>query len=168
MEPEKQFPWDPIAEASRLWASHGWRSAAAGMAAITSVMRAHQILLARVDHALRPFDITFARYEVLMLLYFSRSGELPMKKIGQRLQVHPASVTNAIDRLESAGLVRRKQRPNDRRTAIIELTAEGLELALKATEVINREVFEAPGLPAHRISELVEILADLRSDAGDF
>ena len=70
------------------------------MAAVTSVMRAHQIMLARVDDALRPLGLTFARYELLMLLQFSRTGSLPLSKIGSRLQVHPASVTNVVDRLE--------------------------------------------------------------------
>ena len=71
------------------------------MALVTSIMRTHQILSARVDATLAPFNLTFARFEVLMLLDFSRAGRLPLGKIGQRLQVHPASVTNAIDRLVS-------------------------------------------------------------------
>ena len=69
------------------------------MRAATSVFRVQQILLARFDEALRPHDLTFARYEVLVLLTFSRTGELPLKVIGSRLMVHPTSVTNAIDRL---------------------------------------------------------------------
>ena len=54
---------------------------------------------------LRPFGLTFARYEVLMLLSFSTKGSLPLGKIGERLQVNAASVTNAVDRLEAQGLV---------------------------------------------------------------
>jgi DNA-binding MarR family transcriptional regulator len=165
---DKQFPWDPIAEAERQWSAHGWRGAAGGMAAVTSVMRAHQLLLSRVDKVLREYDITFSRYEVLMLLYFSRSGQLPLKKIGQRLQVHPASITNSMDKLLSAGLVRREQDPTDRRTAVVDLTPEGRALALKATEAINRDAFESVGLPSDRVRDLIDILAELRSTAGDF
>jgi len=40
---------DPIAEAARQWVAHGWDQAAGGMAAITSLMRAHQIALGRVS-----------------------------------------------------------------------------------------------------------------------
>ena len=96
------LPFDPIEAARGTWAERGWVDAADGMAAVTSVMRAHQIMLARVDDALRPLGLTFARYELLMLLQFSRTGSLPLSKIGSRLQVHPASVTNVVDRLESA------------------------------------------------------------------
>ena len=77
----------PIAEARKNWENAGWEAAADGMALVTSIMRAHQVLLARVDTALAPFRLSFARYEVLMLLSFSQTGRLPLGKIGQRLQV---------------------------------------------------------------------------------
>ena len=166
--PPKHFSWDPIAEARRQWAAHGWRGASSGMAAVTSIMRARQILLARAEVALQPYGITFSRYEVLMLLYFSRSGQLTMKKLGQRLQVHPASITNAMEKLVGADLVRREPDPNDGRSALIALTPKGRELALGATETINREVFESLGLAPDRLAQLFDILSELRADAGDF
>ncbi|RJK94974.1 MarR family transcriptional regulator [Vallicoccus soli] len=138
------------------------------MAAVTSLMRAQQIVLARVEAVLRPLGVTFARYELLVLLHFSRAGSLPMAKIGARLQVHPTSVTNAVDRLEAAGLVRREQHPSDRRTTLVALTPAGRDLALAATARLNAEVFAAPGLDAERARRLVDVLADLRRDAGDF
>src|SRR5918997_2806618 len=94
--------FDAIAEARRQWEAHSW-AAPAAMAATTSIMRAHQILLARTDEALRPFDLTFARYEALVLLAFSRQGALPLGKMGDRLMLHPTSVTNIVDRLERQG-----------------------------------------------------------------
>lgn len=159
---------DPIAEARRHWAEHGWASAADGMAAVTSLMRAQQIALGRVEAVLRRHGVTFARYEVLMLLYFSRTGSLPMAKIGERLQVHPTSVTNAVDRLEAAGLVRRAAHPTDRRATLVDLLDDGRELALAATKDLNAEVFDAPGLSAGGVTTLVELLTEMRHDAGDF
>ncbi len=161
-------PLDTIAEARRLWAEHGWADAADGMAAVTSLMRAQAIVLRRVENALRPFGITFARYEVLMLLYFSRQGSLPMSRIGERLQVHQTSVTNAVDRLEAAAYVRRRPHPTDRRATVVLLTAAGRELAEKATEVLNRDVFAEPGLGRNGAAALVRQLDVLRHDAGDF
>ena len=58
----------------------------------------------------RPYGLTFARFEALALLSFSRRGALPLGKIGDRLQVHPTSVTNTVNRLERDGLVRRAPR----------------------------------------------------------
>lgn len=159
---------DPIAEAARLWEEHGWGQAAPGMAAVTSLMRAQQLVLSRVEAVLRPLAISFARYEVLMLLYFSRRGTLPMRLISTRLQVHQTSVTNAVDRLEAADLVRRRPHPSDRRTTLVEITPAGRDLAVHATSVLNREVFGQPGLSARDTTSLVGILGRLRQDAGDF
>ena len=97
--------FDPIDRAGQLWAAH-WPDEEpdvyASMRAVTSIMRAHQILIAELDTMLRPFGITFSRYEALVLLVHSHEGALPLSKIGERLQVHATSVTNVIDRLETA------------------------------------------------------------------
>jgi DNA-binding MarR family transcriptional regulator len=160
--------FDPIAEARRQWEAHGWPEAAGGMAAVTSVFRAQQIYLARIDAALRPLELTFARYEVLMLLSFSRTGALPLNKVGARLQVHPTSVTNAVDRLEGRGLIRRVPHATDKRTTLAEITEEGRRVAMKATDAVNREVFDLPGLTGAQLDQLVGLLRELRAGAGDF
>lgn len=168
MAPSRPLRFDPIAEARRQWEAHGWAEAAGGMAAVTSVFRAQQIFLARIDAVLRPLELTFARYEVLMLLSFSRTGALPLNKVGARLQVHPTSVTNAVDRLERQGLIRRVPHATDKRTTLAEITEEGRRVALKATDAVNREVFDLPGLTAAQLDELVGLLGELRAGAGDF
>lgn len=168
MADQPALPRDPIAEAHRLWVDHGWPDAADGMAAITSIVRAQQIFLARIDQQLRDLDLTFARYEVLMLLHFSSRGSLPMAVIGSRLQVHPTSVTSAIDRLEAQGFVRREAHPTDRRTRLAVLTDAGREVALTATDRLNEAVFSAPGLSPNQVDQLVRVLRALRRDAGDF
>ncbi|MBT2531140.1 MarR family transcriptional regulator [Arthrobacter sp. ISL-48] len=159
---------DPIADARRNWEEHGWADVAASMAAITAIMRTQQILLARIEGALKPFRLTFARYELLALLSFARSGTLPMNKASALLQVHPTSVTNAVDRLESAGLVARSPHPTDGRTTLIELTAEGRTLAKSATAVLNTDVFGKSGFASEDIDELIRILGSFRRNAGDF
>ena len=168
MTDPSSLPFDPIAEARRQWQAHGWGEAAEGMAAVTSVMRVQQLMQARVDAVLRPLGLTFARYELLMLLHFSRRGALPITKASLRLQVHPTSVTNAVDRLEDAGLVTRSTHPEDRRAMLVALTPSGRELAERATKALNTEVFERPDLSSSDVSSLVDVLTRLRRDAGDF
>src|ERR1700747_865915 len=91
------LPFDPIARAAQTWENRFGDAKA--MAAVTTIMRVQQILLDQLDAVLRPHGLTFARYEALVLLSFSRDGAMPMSLIGQRLMVHPTSVTNTIDRL---------------------------------------------------------------------
>lgn len=162
------LPFDPVEEARRQWVVHGWPEAADGMAAVTSVMRAQQILLARIDAELRPLELTFARYELLVLLHFSRAGALPMVAIGARLQVHPTSVTSAVDRLERQGLVAREPHPTDRRTKLVTLTDEGRARALEATARLNATIFADVGIPGERTDELVELLRTLRRREDGF
>ncbi len=165
---EQRLPFDPIAEARRHWEANGWVDAAPGMAAVTSVMRAQQILLARIDDVLREVGLTFARYELLRLLGFSSAGSLPLMVIGSRLQVHPTSVTSVVDRLEEQGLVRRLPHATDRRVKLAELTDEGRRLVDDATVRLNETVFQAPGLDPDDVELLIELLRRLRRDAGDF
>ena len=164
----KPLPFDPIRASHQSWLDLGWSSAADGMAAVTSVMRAQQILQARVDEVLKPMGLTFARFELLMLLRLSRTGKLPMSKVAVRLQVHAASVTNAADRLESAGLVERAAHPSDGRTTLITLTPAGRQLAQDSAIALNDQVFSALGVENPRVGELVGVLAGLRRQAGDF
>jgi DNA-binding MarR family transcriptional regulator len=160
--------FDPITEARRHWAANGWQDACDGMAAITSIVRAQQLFLGRIDAVLRPLELTFARYEVLMLLLFSRSGSLPLNKIGARLQVHPTSVTNAVDRLEEQDLIKRVPHSSDRRTTLAEILPTGRELALRATTALNEEVFSRPGMSREDLEQLVDVLRRFRQAAGDF
>lgn len=168
MSERRQLSFDPIGEAQRQWEVHGWTAEAQNMAVVTSIMRLQQVFLSRADATLRPFDLTFARYEVLMLLSFSNRGSVPLGKIGERLQVNAASVTNAVDRLEAQGLVAKRQNPDDGRGTLASLTAPGRRLANRASVVMNAEVFSYLGLDEREVRSLFQILAKLRSAAGDF
>lgn len=138
------------------------------MAAVTSVMRAQQIYLARVEAVLKPFDLSFARYELLMVLLFSRRGSLPLNRIGSRLQVHPTSVTNAVDRLEGQGLLRRVPHPTDGRATLAEITQAGRERATEATDALNALVFGSPDLDREDVEVLFDVIGRLRLKTGDF
>jgi len=159
---------DPIAEAKRQWSAHGWADAASGMSAVTSVIRAQQLMMARIDKVLKPFGLSFARFEMLRLLAFTREGRMPMASAIARLQVHPTSVTNTVDRLARDGFVVREPHPADGRAALVVLTDAGRELVERATDALNSEVFAEPGLTDDDTVELVRILARFRRDAGDF
>jgi DNA-binding MarR family transcriptional regulator len=163
--PEKR---DPIAQARANWMRAGWGDVADGMVAVTSVMRAHQILLARVENALRPYDLSFSRFELLRLLAFSRNGALPITKVSDRLQVHVTSATHAIRRLEANGLVQRLPHPTDGRTTLVTITDLGRSTVEEATGTLNEKVFADIGISAGESQALVASIETLRHSAGDF
>jgi DNA-binding MarR family transcriptional regulator len=162
----EDHPFDPIAEAFRQWAAR-WPDQADHMAAVTSVMRVQQLLLARVEDALKPYGLTFAAYECLRLLAFTRSGALPMGKMGVRLMVHPAAVTNAVSKLEQRGLVKRGMSPEDRRVVLAAITDQGRALAEEATAALNVAAFGLPGLSSEQAADVAAMLRTVRAAVGD-
>jgi len=166
--PSHQLPFDPIDEARRHWEERWTKQAATEMVAVTSIMRVHQILMARLNDELERFGLTFPRYEALMLLYLSRRGSLPLGKIGERLQVHRTSVTNTIDGLEKIGLVRRVPHESDRRAVLAEIRPEGRRVAEAATAVLNEADFATEPLSGADLEDLSRVLRTLRVAAGDF
>jgi DNA-binding MarR family transcriptional regulator len=167
MSSTARLPFDPIARARENWRAHGW-AAPDAMAAVTSITRVHQVLMRRIEAVLRPLDLTFARYEVLVLLTFSRTGSLPLGVVGERLQVSPASVTNAIDRLQASGFVARRPHPTDGRATLAGITPAGREVVEDATEQLTSARFGADGLDDEDARHLFDLLVGFRSEAGDF
>src|SRR3954449_2370479 len=158
---------DPIAEARRQWAARWPDAPLEAMEAVTSIMRGQQVLLAQLNDALRPFGLTFARYEALMLLLFTRRGGLPLGKVGERLQVHRTSVTNIVDKLEADGLVRRVPHEEDRRATLAEITDEGRRVARAATEAMHAAEFGMGALDPPDQERVTALLRGLRVAAGD-
>jgi DNA-binding MarR family transcriptional regulator len=158
--------FDPIDEAARQWGLR-W-DGVPRMHAVTSLMRVHQLVLSRLDAVLKPHDLTFARYEALVLLSFTSKGSLPLGKMGERLQVHPTSVTPIVDRLEAAGLVRRRPHPVDRRAVLAEITDAGRALVEVATSDLLEAGFGVGALDTDQLRAVSELLRPVREAAGDF
>jgi DNA-binding MarR family transcriptional regulator len=164
----RPLPFDPIQEAGRQWRTHWGEKPLPAMMAVTSVMRVQQVWLARLNEALQPFGLTFARYEALMLLYFTRTGSLPLGKMGARLQVHPTSVTNIVDGLEKRGYAARTPHPSDRRTTLATISATGREVADAATRALHAISFGTPPLGKAELEAITDLLRKAREAAGDF
>ncbi|MGN6131870.1 MAG: MarR family winged helix-turn-helix transcriptional regulator [Nocardioidaceae bacterium] len=161
-----KLSFDPIDEAARQWGLR-W-GAVEQMHAVTSLMRVQQLVLGQLDEILRPHGLTFARYEALVLLTFSRNGSLPLGKMGERLQVHPTSVTSIVDRLEAAGHVVRRRHPEDGRAVLAEITDSGRAVVEAATADLVGGRFGLEGMAVEDLRELSALLKPVRAAAGDF
>src|SRR5207245_3952331 len=65
----------------------------------------------------------FAVLEALL-----HKGPLPVNEIGKKVLLTSGSITVAVDRLETKGLVERNASGNDRRAGIVHLREEGREV----------------------------------------
>lgn len=138
------------------------------MATATSLMRVHQLILTDLDAVVGRHDLTFARYEALVLLAFSHDGQLPMTRVGERLMVHPTSATNIVQRLAAQGLVDRRPNPRDGRGTLAVITDTGREVMEAATADLVAERFGLGVLTDTEHAELFRILRKIRVAAGDF
>ena len=138
--PKKPLGFDPIDEAARQWGLR-W-TAVDQMHAVTSLMRVQQLVLAELDELLRPHGLTFARYEALVLLTFSRAGSLPLGKMGERLQ--------------------------DGRAVLAEITESGRAVVEAATADLVNAKFALADVPVEDLRALSALLKPVRESAGDF
>ena len=81
--------------------------------------------------------------------------------------VHPASVTNAIRRLEQRGLVERHTSAADRRVVLATITEAGQEVARDATTALNRADFGIAALSPDETAQLTVMLRQVRVAVGD-
>lgn len=160
------LPFDPIDEAARQWGER-WDGVPA-MHAVTSLMRVQQLVIGQLDALLKPHGLTFARYEALVLLVFSSRGELPLGKMGERLQVHPTSVTSIARRLEGAGHIQRLPHPDDGRAVLAAITPAGRAVVEAATKDLVESGFALNAMAEPDLLALSELLRPVRQQAGDF
>ena len=150
------------------WDRHLKFEAIEGTEVILALFRVHKILLDRIDRTLRPFELTFARYELLTLPSFTRTGGLSVGALGERLQVHATSISSAVDRLEADALVVRVPSNIDRRMVTVQITPTGRQVGEEATNALNERVFSKLSLSPEQHSRLWSVLRDFRANSGDF
>ena len=114
--------------------------------------------------ALAPFGLSGSEARVVRLL---AGGPMRMTSIAERLSVVPRTVTGIVDGAEAAGVVARRPDPDDRRSTLVELTADGRVL-LHRLEAARRDcassVFEV--LTADQRAQLLVLMRALCGPAG--
>lgn len=158
---------DPIAEAVRQWAAHGF-GALEHMEATTALTRMNQLIVREIDQVLQTYNLTFAQYEALVLLYFSREGRLPLGRMGRRLMVHPATVTSTIDLLEAKGCVRREKHPTDRRLVLARITPKGRTAVRKATEALVAAKYGLAAMTTAEAEQIARLVRNVRERLADY
>ena len=69
--------------------------------------------------------------ELAALEHLQAAGAINQKRLGERLSKSPGAITAMIDRLERKGYVERIPNPEDRRSALVNVTNAGLEESLR-------------------------------------
>ena len=159
---------DLIAEAGQKWVQNWGDDAVPSMVAATSIMRVQQILMARLNDILGPFELTFPRYEALMLLYLVESRLAAARQDRRAAAGAPHERDQPRRRARALGLRRAEAARSDRRMMLAVITAAGRAVAEEATEALNEVRFATEPLTDRDLDSITDILRKLRADADGF
>ncbi len=148
------------------WRANGWDSGPYFRAAL-SIYRTNELIRLFNESALTPHGLTHSRHEALAVLYFSRHGEMPLGRLGERLLVHPTSVTSTVDTLERLGHVERVAHPTDRRATLAQITAKGRTAMEQSCQMMADGSGGLFALSQNQARRLFTLLKPVRSAAGD-
>jgi len=105
----------------------------------------------------------FAVLEALL-----HKGPLPVNEIGKKVLLTSGSITVAVDRLETKGLVERRAHGTDRRARIVHLTTEGRKLIAHAyaDHAADMERLPAASLTRAERKTLIQLLKKIGYEAA--
>ncbi len=92
---------------------------------VRALLRAQGRVMAAMEEAVAAAGLTVPQFSVMMELANAPGGRLSLFEIGRRCMKSPPNITAIVDRLESAGLVRRSRDDADRRVVLAEITDAG-------------------------------------------
>ena len=105
---------------------------------------------------------------MLALQYLLRADEpLSLGDLAERLQFVKSNVTQLVDNLEAAGLVRRVPHGSDRRCKVLALTDEGRQQAAAALEAVQPLVNRIAALYTPQEQETLALLLQRLNEALD-
>src|SRR6266567_1831217 len=104
---------------------------------VFSLIHAAHAVEGRLESALATVGLSVPKLSVLTELA-SEPEPLPLSELANRLSCVRSNITQLVDRLESDGLVRRVDDPNDRRSVRAALTPLGRERQVGGAEQMER------------------------------
>ena len=155
---------DPVEKARRLWSER--HPDESGFEVLVALLRTYGVVLRELERLLKPLELTLSRFEVLLLLSFTRQGRLPVMRLRDLLLIHGSSATYLVDRLVGAGWVAREADPADRRVSLVTLTEAGREVVDRGVAALVAGGFgPVAGMDGPRRRELAALLAAMRGVA---
>ncbi|MFE2731516.1 MarR family winged helix-turn-helix transcriptional regulator [Streptomyces sp. NPDC059349] len=100
---------------------------------------------------LKDLGLTYPQYLVMLVLW--EDGELPVKRLGERLRLDSGTLSPLLKRLEAAGLVQRERNARDERSVNVRPTSAGTELRERAA-LVPRRIAAATGFDLAEIEDM--------------
>ncbi|OBY04983.1 MarR family transcriptional regulator, partial [Rhizobium leguminosarum bv. trifolii] len=107
--------------------------------------------------------LTYPQYLVMLVLW--ERGELPVKTIGEQLDLDSGTLSPLLKRLEQSGLIKRIRDLRDERQVIVSLTPRG-EAMKGEIDTIMMAIGQAAGCTLKEMAEMRDMLHRLRGNLG--
>ncbi|RAL26440.1 MarR family winged helix-turn-helix transcriptional regulator [Thermoflavimicrobium daqui] len=111
-----------------------------------------------IDPAINELEKNLTRSELLALILIRFKKQITMSQLASDLGVPLSTVTNIGQRLKRRGLIERQRDPKDRRSILVSLTSEGMELANQMMIVLNRLIQRVEAaLTPEELNQLIQL-----------
>jgi DNA-binding MarR family transcriptional regulator len=129
---------------------------------VDRIMGIQRRLRRMLDETLEEHGLSYGEWSVLSSLTWAPENRRTAGELASKVELSSAAMTNRLDRLEGAGLIRRLPDPNDRRAVQVELTDEGHALYARAVETqAAKESIIAAALDSKQQEQLNDLLRRL-------
>jgi DNA-binding MarR family transcriptional regulator len=105
--------------------------------------------------------LTYPQYLVMLVLW--EKAALPVKSIGEQLDLDSGTLSPLLKRLEQGGLIVRTRDPKDERQVIVSLTPEGDQMRSQV-DTIMTSIGQSIGCTLEEMAAIREMLQGLRTN----
>ncbi|WNG51806.1 winged helix DNA-binding protein [Archangium minus] len=129
---------------------------------IDTLLSTARHLRMQANDRLSACGLSLPRYKVLQLLEEERRR---MREVSDALDIVPRTLTSTVDGLESEGLVKREEDPEDRRATLLSLTPQGRKRLTEARTILAAHVRErTAGFSAEERTVMMRLLKKLAGE----
>ena len=136
--------------------------------ATVALLRTASVVSRTYTRVLEPHDLSFAQYNALRIIRGAGTGGIATLAIRERMIEEGTTITRLLDKLETAGLIRRERTEPDRRQVLCFATADGRKLLDKLdpkVDAADEEAMEA--LRGGQVEQLVTLLDVVRASNAE-
>src|SRR5271165_1125830 len=112
----------------------------------------------------------FSPADLDALEHLEAAGPLTQRQLGERVSLTSGAITMLVDRLERGGWVRRRPHPSDRRSVLVELSAQAAERAPAGLAAYHARIKAiAAGVPAahqEAVASFLQAAAEAAAEAA--
>jgi len=132
--------------------------------ATIALLRTASVVGRTFTRVLDPYELSFAQYNALRIIRGAGTGGIPTLAIRERMIEEGTTITRLLDKLETAGLIRRERSFPDRRQVLCFATAEGKRLLDQIDPLVDAaDEAAVAALSGTQVEQLVDLLDIVRA-----